>query len=84
VLAISLTLQLRGASVDQSCNAIILPCNVNIIKSLLSTPEHQQVQLFLLSIHHRHLYAHSTIFHCPGTKFKSGWELPLLHWTKHL
>jgi len=52
---------------DQS---VILPCNINIIQSYLSTPEQQQLQLFL-SIHHHHLYTHSTIFHCPGTRFKS-------------
>jgi len=47
---------------DQSCNAIILPCNIIIITSLLSTREQQQLQLFLLGIHHCHLYTHSTIF----------------------
>ena len=46
---------------DQTHNAVIFPCNVNIMKSCLTTPEQQQLQLFL-SIHHRHLYTHSTIF----------------------
>ena len=50
-----------NAIMDQSCNAIIYSCNINIIKSCFSTPEQQQLQLFLLSIHHRHLYTHSTI-----------------------
>ena len=34
----------------------------DIIKSCLSTPEQQQLQLFLLGIHHCHLYTPSTIF----------------------
>ena len=47
---------------DQLHNAVIFPCNVkNIMKSCLTTPEQQQLQLFL-GIHHRHLYTHSTIF----------------------
>ena len=61
-LLFSFTLQLRGASADQSCNAISFPFMINIIKSCLSTPEQQQLQVFLLGIHHRHHYTHSTIF----------------------
>ena len=51
---------------------------------MLCTPEHQQLQLFLLSIHHCHLYTHSTIFHRPGTRFKSRLRLPVLYSTNHL
>jgi len=63
-----LTLQSQGASADQSHNAIIFPCNMNIIKSCL----------FLLGIHHRHLHTLHH-FHRPGTGFKSGRRLPVSH-----
>jgi len=47
---------------DQSRNAVTFLRNINIIKSCLSAPEHQQLQLFLLGIHYCHLNTHSTIF----------------------
>jgi len=85
-----LTSQLRGASTDQSCNAVIFPCNINIIKSCLRTPEQKQLRLFLLSIHHRHLYAHSTIFTVLAQESKTdgGYlfytEVTIYHGTKEL
>ena len=75
---------------DQSCNAIIFSHNINMIKSCLSTPEQQQLQLFLLSIHHRHLYTHSTIFTVLAQESKTdgGYlfytELTMYYGTKEL
>jgi len=90
MLAISLTLQSREASTDQSWNAVIFPCSINIVQSCLSTPEHQQLLLFLLGIHHRHLYTHSTIFTIltQDSKADGGYlfytELSIYYGTKEL
>ena len=58
---------------DQSRNTVIFPFSLNIIKSCLSTPEQQQLQLFLLGIHHHHLYTHSTIFLAQDSKADGGY-----------
>ena len=75
---------------DQSRNAVTFLRNINIIKSCLSAPEHQQLQLFLLGIHYCHLNTHSTIFTVLAQESKTdgGYlfytELTMYYGTKEL
>ena len=58
--------------------------------SCLSTREQQQLQLFLLGIHHRRLYTHSTSFTVLAQDSKADWgylfysELIIDYGTKEL